>query len=136
MRTPHYHKPYAHPSLHPIPVRKKIETYHKMNWQVLGYGTALALMDVIMMPAVKFVSCGKLPMWSMAFTTLMYAAAPWVFLKSLSVDGMVVMNVIWDLASIVIVTLIGLVFMGEKVNLMKKIGIALSFVCIYLLGAA
>jgi multidrug transporter EmrE-like cation transporter len=131
-----YHKQYAHLSQDPIPVRKKIETNHKMNWQVLGYGTALALMDVIMMPVVKFVSCGKLPMWSMAFTTLMYAAAPWVFLKSLSVDGMVVMNVIWDLVSIVIVTLIGLVFMGEKVNFVKKIGIVLSFVCIYLLGSA
>ena len=105
-----------------------------MNWQVLGYGTALALMDVIMMPIVKLVSSGKLPMWSMAFTTLMYAGGPWLFLQALSVDGMVVTNVIWDLVSIVIVTLIGLVFMGEKVNTLKKIGIALSFICIYLLG--
>jgi multidrug transporter EmrE-like cation transporter len=104
-----------------------------MNWQVLGFGTTLALIDVIIMPIIKLVSAGKLSIWAMGIATILYATTPWIFLKALDVEGMGVMNVMWDLLSIVLVTLFGLVVMGEKVNTMKKIGLALSCLCVYLL---
>ena len=105
------------------------------NWRILGYGTALALIDVIMMPIAKLVHVNKLPMWTMGIATLLYAADPWIFLQSLNVEGMAVMNLVWNLISNLLVTLFGLVIMGEEVATMKKVGIALSFVSIYLLSA-
>jgi len=105
------------------------------NWRILGYGTSLALIDVIMMPIAKLVHVNKLPMWTMGIATLLYALDPWIFLQSLNVEGMAVMNLVWNLMSNVIVTLFGLVIMGEEVGVMKKVGIALSFVSIYLLSA-
>jgi multidrug transporter EmrE-like cation transporter len=51
------------------------------------------------------------------------------------VEGMAVMNLVWNLLSNVLVTLFGFVIMGEEVGMMKKVGIALSFVSIYLLSA-
>ena len=114
---------------------RKITAHHKMNWYVLGFGTALALIDLVMMPIAKLVSVGKLPLWTMGIATILYAADPWIFLRSLNVEGMAVMNLVWNLVSNVLVTLFGLVVMEEKVSTMKKIGVALSFVCIYLLSA-
>lgn len=105
------------------------------NWHILGYGTALALVDVVMMPIAKLVHVNKLPMWTMGIVTLLYALDPWIFFQSLNVEGMVVMNFAWDLISGVLVTLFGLVVMGEELSTMKKAGIALSLVSIYLLSA-
>ena len=105
------------------------------NWHILGYGTALALVDVVMMPIAKLVHVNRLPMWTMGIVTLLYALDPWIFLQSLNVEGMVVMNFAWDLISGVLVTLFGLVVMGEELSTMKKAGIALSLVSIYLLSA-
>ena len=105
------------------------------NWRILGYGTTLALIDVVMMPIAKLVHVNKLPMWMMGVATLLYALDPWIFLQSLNVEGMAVMNLVWNLVSNVLVTLFGLVIMGEEVGTLKKVGIALSFVSIYLLSA-
>lgn len=105
------------------------------NWRILGYGTGLALIDVIMMPIAKLIHVNKLPMWTMGIATLLYAADPWIFLQSLNAEGMAVMNLVWNLLSNVFVTLFGLVIMGEEVGTLKKVGIALSFVSIYLLSA-
>ena len=105
-----------------------------VRWDVLGYGTLLALVDVIMMPITKGVASKALPMWLMIVPTLVYAADPWLFLQSLKVETMVVMNLVWDLISDILVTFMGLVIMGEKVSGMKSIGIGLSFVSLYFLS--
>ena len=44
------------------------------------------------------------------------------------------MNLAWDLLSDVLVTFTGLVILGEKVSMMKGIGIALSFVSLFFLS--
>ena len=105
-----------------------------VRWDVLGYGTVLALVDVVMMPIAKGVSKKLLPLWMMIIPTLIYAADPWIFLQSLKVESMVVMNFVWDLISDILVTFTGLVLLGEKISTMKSIGIGLSFVSLYFLS--
>ena len=105
-----------------------------VRWDVLGYGTVLALVDVVMMPITKGVANKTLPLWLMVIPTLVYAADPWIFLQSLKVETMVVMNLVWDLVSDILVTFTGLVILGEKVSTMKMIGIGLSFVSLYFLS--
>ena len=104
-----------------------------LKWSVLAYGGLLALIDVVMMPITKGVATKSLPMWLMIVPTLVYAADPWIFLKSLSLESMVVMNFVWDLLSDVLVTFVGLFILGEKISLFKGIGICLSFLSLFLL---
>ena len=105
-----------------------------MKWSILMYGGFLALVDVIMMPITKGVATKSLPVWLMIVPTLVYAADPWIFLQSLKVESMVVMNLVWDLISDILVTFTGLVILGEKISTMKSIGIGLSFVSLYFLS--
>jgi hypothetical protein len=105
-----------------------------MKWSVLIYGTLLALMDVIMMPITKGVATKGWPLAWMIVPTLVYAVDPWIFLQSLKLETMVVMNLAWDLLSDILVTFTGLVILGEKVSMMKGIGIALSFVSLFFLS--
>lgn len=105
-----------------------------VRWDILGYGTVLALVDVVMMPITKGVANKTLPFWLMVIPTLAYAADPWIFLQSLKVESMVVMNLVWDLVSDILVTCTGLFILGEKVSTMKSIGIGLSFVSLYFLS--
>jgi multidrug transporter EmrE-like cation transporter len=112
----------------------RVQKGEMVRWDVLGYGTLLALVDVVMMPIAKGVSKKVLPLWMMIIPTLIYAADPWIFLQSLKVETMVVMNLVWDLLSDILVTFTGLVLLGEKVSTMKSIGIGLSFVSLYFLS--
>jgi len=105
-----------------------------VRWNVLGYGLVLAFVDVVMMPITKGVANRSLPLWLMIVPTLVYAADPWIFLQSLKVETMVVMNLVWDLISDILVTFVGLFILGEKVSTMKSIGIGLSFVSLYCLS--
>lgn len=105
-----------------------------LNWTVLGYGFALALVDATMMPLIKGVSIRLFPRWVMLLPTLIYALDPWIFLKSLSIESMVVMNLIWDLVSGVLVTFFGVVLMGERIPPTKAIGVVLSFIAVFFMS--
>ena len=105
-----------------------------LNWSVLGYGFALALVDATMMPIIKGVSKRAFPRWIMLLPTLIYALDPWIFLKALSLESMVVMNLMWDLISGLLVTFLGVVLMGERISSTKAIGVALSFIAIFFMA--
>jgi len=71
----------------------------------------------------------------MVIPTLAYAVDPWIFLKSLSVEGITVMNVVWDMVSNIFITFVGLVIFKEQITVLKGIGIALSFVAVICMTA-
>ncbi len=93
----------------------------------------LALVDATMMPLIKGVSKRALPRWVMLIPTLVYALDPWIFLRALNLESMVVMNFVWDLLSGLLVTFFGIVLLGEKLPATKAIGVALSFIAIFFL---
>ena len=103
------------------------------QWSTILYGILLASMDVIMMPITKMVSRGTLSLGWMAFATLVYALDPWIFLQSLKGETMTIMNMVWNMASNIVITYTGLVLFGEKISIVKSIGIALSFISILLM---
>ena len=106
-----------------------------MRWDVLGYGSLLALMDVFMQPITKLVSTKSLSLGWMVIPTLAYAVDPWIFLKSLSVEGIAIMNLVWNLVSNIFITFVGLVIFKEQITVLKGIGIALSFVAVICMTA-
>ena len=105
-----------------------------VNWTVgkfdllpIVFGIVMALIDISMMGTLKLVNQGNLA-YSTGFpiATLLYAFEPYVFLKAMTHSNMVVTNLIWNLASNILVTLAGVFFFGESIKGLKWLAIGLS----------
>jgi multidrug transporter EmrE-like cation transporter len=105
-----------------------------MNFAVLGLGLLMASLDGIILSLLKAVSLSWFSSirW-MIIPTIVYAVQPWIFLQSLRLETLTVMNLLWDVLSDVIVTLIGLFYFGESLSMSKKLGVVLSLFSVYLL---
>lgn len=100
----------------------------------LGLGFLMAFIDGFVLSGLKAQHIGHLNIpYFMVIPTIVYALQPWIFKYSLNFSSMTVMNLLWDLLSDVFVTVIGLWWFGETLSVYKKIGVALSFVSIFLL---
>jgi multidrug transporter EmrE-like cation transporter len=108
-----------------------------IEWIPLGFGLSMAGIDVFMLSLIKSISMdgARMIRW-MVLPTILYALQPWIFLHALKYESLVVMNLLWDVLSDVLVTLVGFFYFGEKVGPLKKIGVVLSLVSIFLLTAA
>jgi multidrug transporter EmrE-like cation transporter len=105
-----------------------------VNWKLgsfdllpIFFGIVMALVDITMMGTLKFVDQGKLA-YNIGFpiATLLYAFEPYVFLKAMAHSNMLTTNLIWNLASNILVTLLGVFFFKEKVKGLKWLAIGLS----------
>jgi multidrug transporter EmrE-like cation transporter len=105
-----------------------------VNWKLgnfdllpILFGIVMALIDITMMGTLKFIDQGKLA-YAIGFpiATLLYAFQPYVFLKAMSHSNMLTTNLIWNLASNILVTLLGVFFFKEKIKGLKWLAIALS----------
>ncbi len=104
-----------------------------MSWRTLGYGLGFGALDATALPIVKGVSRGWNPLW-MAIPVLLYAASPFLLLSALRQETLTIMNLVWDLTSDVVVTLIGLLVFGETLSPVKGLGVATSFVALTLMS--
>jgi multidrug transporter EmrE-like cation transporter len=104
------------------------------NVPVILFGLAMASLDGIILSLLKAINLGWLnaARW-MIIPTVAYAVQPWIFLQSLRLESLTVMNLLWDVLSDVIVTLIGLFYFGEKLSWSKKLGVVLSLFSVFLL---
>lgn len=107
----------------------------QFEWAALAFGTAMASVDVIMLGIIKSVSLNqsKLLRW-MIIPTIAYAIQPWIFLESLKFESLIVMNLMWDLISDILVTLVGFFYFKERLGPYKSIGVALSILSILLMS--
>jgi multidrug transporter EmrE-like cation transporter len=105
-----------------------------VNWKLgnfdllpILFGIVMALIDITMMGTLKFIDQGKLA-YAIGFpiATLLYAFQPFVFLKAMSHSNMLTTNLIWNLASNILVTLLGVFFFKEKIKGLKWLAIGLS----------
>jgi multidrug transporter EmrE-like cation transporter len=105
-----------------------------VNWKLgnfdllpILFGIVMALIDINMMGTLKFVDQGKLAYAvGLPIATLLYAFQPYVFLKAMAHSNMLTTNLIWNLASNIMVTLLGVFFFKEKVKGLKWLAIGLS----------
>jgi multidrug transporter EmrE-like cation transporter len=105
-----------------------------VNWKLgsfdllpIFFGILMALIDINMMGTLKFIDQGKLA-YNIGFpiATLLYAFQPYVFLKAMAHSNMLTTNLIWNLASNIMVTLLGVFFFKEKIKGLKWLAIGLS----------
>ena len=100
----------------------------------VAYGTGMALIDVGVFALLKKISLDTSFSKWFFIAILFYALQPVIFLQALQFESMAVMNLIWNLVSTVLVTLMGFVIFKEQIGFYKKIGIFLSLVCVFLLS--
>ena len=95
----------------------------------------MAFVDAFILSALKAFHLGWIQ-WrgTLMIAMLVYACQPLLFLQSLSYGSMTVMNLLWDVMSDLMVTLIGLFVFSEKLTPMKRAGVFLSFVSVVLLS--
>jgi multidrug transporter EmrE-like cation transporter len=105
-----------------------------VNWKLgsfdllpIFFGIVMALIDINMMGTLKFIDQGKLAYAiGLPIATLLYAFQPYVFLKAMAHSNMLTTNLIWNLASNIMVTLLGVFFFKEKIKGLKWLAICLS----------
>ena len=101
----------------------------KFNFLPLVFGTCMALLDVIMMTLGKYTSLGKIsPTVGLTAATILYSLEPYLFFKSLNYDSLTSMNLIWDLISDILVTLVAVVWFREPINKLRWLAILLAMV--------
>jgi multidrug transporter EmrE-like cation transporter len=89
----------------------------KFSFLPIVFGVSMAFFDVIMMSLGKLSKQGKIAYsTALPIATIAYAVEPYMFFKSLNYDSLTTMNLIWDLTSDVIVTLVGVFYFKESIK--------------------
>jgi len=105
-----------------------------VNKGALVFGILMAAIDVGVLGLLRKAHESKqLSFGIVAFASVVYALQPFLFYKSLDRANMVTMNIMWDLSSDVLVTIMGFVIFREILQTRQLVGLALAFVAIYLL---
>ena len=108
-----------------------------MGFSVLpiAFGATMTVLDLVMMSTVKQVHVGTCPLQTgLPLATLLYALQPYVFLQAMKYTGggLAVVNLVWNLASSVLVTLMGVLWFGEKIQGARWIAVGMSLVALAL----
>ena len=94
----------------------------------------MAFIDAFILSSLKAYHLGWIQWRGILLIAMtVYACQPLLFLNSLRYSSLTVMNLLWDVMSDVLVTVIGLYYFSEKLSNMKKIGVLLSIISIILL---
>jgi multidrug transporter EmrE-like cation transporter len=113
---------------------------NKTNWKYGGistlpivFGILMATVDVIMMFTAKFVSLGSVSYRTgLVVATLVYSVQPYLFMKGMKVGNMTVTNLIWNLASNVMVTFSGVIVFKESIKNLRWVAIGMSLIALFL----
>jgi drug/metabolite transporter (DMT)-like permease len=96
------------------------------------FAVAMACIDAIVLPMLKFINDGIYPLSLMIIPVIIYGLQPILFYMSLNYSTLTSMNILWDLMSDIIVTLIGLLYLKEKLFMTSKLGLVFAFIAIIL----
>ena len=100
----------------------------------LGFGAAMASIDASMLSFVKTIHLQQVHIGWILVPMLIYSLQPVLFYYSLHYESLTVMNLLWDVVSDVLITLIGLFIFKEQIGPYKKLGVIFSLVSIVLLS--
>jgi multidrug transporter EmrE-like cation transporter len=101
----------------------------------VAFGVVMAAIDLAMMASVKQVGIGNWPARTgLPFATLIYALEPYIFLQAMKYtgEGLAVVNLVWNLASDILVTLMGVILFGERIHNLRWVAVGMSMVALFL----
>jgi multidrug transporter EmrE-like cation transporter len=94
--------------------------------------SGMAGIDVLAFSTIKKVSEGALaPIFTLLAMGL-YSLQPIILLRAMPFETIAVMNILWNLISCVVVTLVSIWFLGETISTIKMYGILLGIVSLFL----
>ena len=101
----------------------------------LAMATGMASIDALVMAGMKQYDMGVIP-WRgiVPIAMLIYSFQPYLFLQALQYESMTVMNILWDIISDILVTVMGIFYFKEEISSMKQVGLAFAFVAIVLMS--
>jgi multidrug transporter EmrE-like cation transporter len=105
-----------------------------LNLRTLFFGLMFGILDAVSLPIIKGVNTGLFSYKWMFIPVILYAASPFLFLQGLKGESLIILNLVWDLTSDVIVTIIGLYFFSESISSTKMLGVCLSFIALFLMS--
>jgi multidrug transporter EmrE-like cation transporter len=112
-----------------------------INWKIghfsvlpIFIGTLMAFIDILMMGLSKMISLKEVSTRFIPVAMLLYGIQPLLFLKGIRYDGMVITNLVWNLISNVVITIIGVAVFGETLKGIRWIGIGMGLVSLALLA--
>jgi len=76
----------------------------------LVYGLCMALIDVFSLSVLKGIHLGLMSKTLRFLAVIVYGMQPLIFLASLNFETLTVMNLLWDVMSDVLVSIVGLYF--------------------------
>ena len=105
-----------------------------LNLRTLLFGLMFGMLDAISLPVIKGVNTGLFSYKWMFVPFVLYAASPFLFLQGLKGESLTILNLVWDLTSDVVVTIIGLCFFAESISNTKMLGVCFSFIALFLMS--
>lgn len=100
----------------------------------LGFGMIMAAIDVLVLSGLEMRHMGSLQgnwIFPLAFTV--YGCQALIFYYALSYTNLTIMNLMWDLSSDIILTLVGLMIFKDKLTMRQMVGFGFAFPALLLL---
>ena len=99
----------------------------------ITFGVAMAGVDIGMMSVAKLTHLGKIPYLAGLITSMgIYALQPFLFLKALTFESMLATNLVWNLVSSVVVTLLGVFYFKESVKGLRLLAVTIGILSLVL----
>jgi len=107
-----------------------------MKYIPVLFGLTMAFIDVFVLGALrlKHEHPARLSKWVLPIAFLVYGLQSILFYKSLDYSNLVVMNMMWDVSSDILVSVVGYFFFREILSASQIAGVLLGMVSIYLLS--
>ncbi len=101
----------------------------------IAMATTMASIDTIVLAGLKKYDMGTIT-WRgiVPIAMLIYSFQPYLFLQALQYESMTVMNILWDVISDILVTVMGIFYFKEQISSLKQVGLAFAFVAIVLMS--
>jgi len=101
----------------------------------LAMATGMASIDALVLGGLKKYDMGT-QTWRgvIPIAMLMYSLQPYIFLQALQYESMTVMNILWDVISDILVTVMGIFYFKEQISSLKQVGLMFAFIAIVLMS--
>ena len=111
-----------------------LSTYYIMNYPVIIYGTVMAIIDVITFSLLSKMKINILSKNLIFALFVLYGFQPIIFYHGLTYTNMSILNLSWNLMSNIIVTTVGILYIGNVLTVTQSIGIVIGILSLYLMN--
>jgi len=99
-----------------------------MPFLPLLIASGMSIVDAVSFSIIKHVSKHALPSGLTVLAMVLYALQPLILLQAMPIETVAVMNILWNLISSVVVTLVSIFVLRETIGMYKMVGVVAGIV--------